>query len=347
MVNSVFKRVTALFCLLACLAAALSGCSNTEAKQNAQVVATCNGYEIKYEELRFVTMLYKDTLANTYGADIWDDPAAAEAHREELETLVLRHLNENYIILTACAANFVDMSAKNIENYVSDEIDKFITSGFDGKKSGYRKWLREHWMSESYFEFSLRVNYLESVLFYTMLDNKRFEFTTDNIDEFVAYVENSPEYARTIHIYIANEAGEDPDANLDAAQRIALELQGIADPSARLKRMHEYIGSKINDDYETVSSNGYYFTRGEMEEAYEDATFALPVGGVSDAFRCSGGSFVVMRLQPEADYVVFNSAKLLQNYQSAALGAYEESFRDVCTVVLNELGTSIDLTKMK
>lgn len=345
--NHTMRRILAAALALLCLALSLTACSNEESKQNATVVATCNGYEIKYEELRFVTMFYKDTLAATYGEGIWDDPATAETYREELETMVLKHLNENYIILTACAANLVDMTSENIDNYVTDQVNTFIKDGFDGKKSGYRKWLREHWMSESYFEFSLRVNYLESALFYTMLDNDRFEFDYDNIDEFVNYVETSPAYARTLHIYIANEDGEDPDVNLATAQRISDELQAIADPDARLKKMYEYIGSAINDDYDTVSTNGYYFTYGEMEEAYEEAAFSVEIGGVSDAFRCSGGNFVLIRLQPEADYIMYNSATLLQNYQSAALGAYEETFREVCTVELNEYGKTIDLVSMK
>ena len=45
-----------------------------------KTVATCNGYDIPYEELRFVTLFYKDSLEGKYGTGIWDDPTTAEEH---------------------------------------------------------------------------------------------------------------------------------------------------------------------------------------------------------------------------------------------------------------------------
>ena len=43
-----------------------------------KTVATCNGYEIPYEELYFLTMFYKDALASTHGADIWHSSTRRE-----------------------------------------------------------------------------------------------------------------------------------------------------------------------------------------------------------------------------------------------------------------------------
>ena len=42
--------------------------------------------------------------------------------------------------------------------------------------------------------------------------------------------------------------------------------------------MNGYIGSALNDDLSMVSKDGYYFTRGEMDEIYEQNTFCLQVG---------------------------------------------------------------------
>ena len=55
-----------------------------------------------YEELRFVTLFYKDSLEGKYGKGIWDDPATAEKYRAELEELVMENLNENYVVLSTC-----------------------------------------------------------------------------------------------------------------------------------------------------------------------------------------------------------------------------------------------------
>ena len=112
-------------------------------------------------------------------------------------------------------------------------------------------------------------------------------------------------------------------------------------------KMSEYIGSKYNDDLQSVSGDGYYFTKREMDEAYETASFALAVGEVSEPVVCSGGNFVIMRLTPEEEYIVKNAQSLLNNYHSVCLGIYEDQFRPQCVVEFNEYGKSIDLLTIK
>jgi hypothetical protein len=121
----------------------------------------------------------------------------------------------------------------------------------------------------------------------------------------------------------------------------------LEDPQARRELMSDYIGSSINDDLLTVTGDGYYFTRGEMDKAYEDASFDLAMGEVSQPVVCSGGNFVIMRLELEADYIAKNCQTLLNNYHSVALGIYEDQFRPQCTVQFNDYGKSIDLVTME
>ena len=310
-----------------------------------KTVATCNGYEIPYEELRFVTLFYKDMLEGKYGAGIWDDPATAEKHRAELEKLVQENLNENYIILSTCRNLSIPTESDEMEDYVNSQM-KELRNSFASDKE-YDEWLEDHWMTEHYMRFSIGVSYLESAIYYTLLDNDLYTYTQDNIGEFLDYVEFSGNYIRTIHIYIENEDGEDPAENLAKAQDISNALQDLSDFNDRLSRMNEYIGSSVNDDLQSISGDGYYFTRGEMDEDYEQAAFALEVGEVSEPVVCSGGNFVIMRLTPEEEYIVKNSQNLLNNYHSVALGIYEEQFRPDCVVQFNEYGQSIDLVTLK
>ena len=67
-------------------ALALVSCSGD--KLNRTVVGDVNGYEVYYEELRWMTMQYKDLMAASYGADIWENKETAEKYREELEAAV-------------------------------------------------------------------------------------------------------------------------------------------------------------------------------------------------------------------------------------------------------------------
>jgi len=310
-----------------------------------KTVATCNGYDIPYEELRFVTLFYKDHLKEKYGKGIWDDPTTAEQYRAELEALVMENLNENYVVLTTCDNLGIPTESKDMEDYVDDEMAK-LRNSFESKKE-YREWLDEHWMTEHYMRFSMGISFLESAIYWTLLDNGLYTYTQDNIADFREYVETSGKYARIIHVYIENVDGEDPAANLAKAREISDELQAAATDEERLALMHRYIGSEINDDLYSVTGDGYYFTRGEMDEDYEEAAFSLEIGEVSDPVVCKGGNYVLMRLTPEAEYIKKNAQTLLNYYHSVALSIYEDQFRPQCIVQLNEYGESIDLVALK
>ena len=349
------KKRVALIVILSVILAVTIGVAAVLVASNAEeykklsadreTVATCYGFEIPYEELRFVTLFYKDEMEGRYGKGIWDDPATAEQYRAELEELVKENLNENYVVLATCKNLGIPTDSRDMEGYINEQMGE-LRDEFDSKKE-YREWLDEHWMTEHYMRFSIGVSYLESAIYYTLLDNDLYQYRHDNIGEFLDYVEFSGEYVRTIHVYIENEEGEDPAENLARAKEMSDTLRAIADPEERRMKMSEYIGSKYNDDLQSVSGDGYYFTKREMDEAYETASFALAVGEVSEPVVCSGGNFVIMRLTPEEEYIVKNAQSLLNNYHSVCLGIYEDQFRPQCVVEFNEYGKSIDLLTIK
>ncbi|MBQ7909798.1 MAG: SurA N-terminal domain-containing protein [Clostridia bacterium] len=334
--------------LIAGIVAAVVLSNWEEYKQYAadrKTVAICNGFEMPYEELYFVTMFYKDSLADTYGEGIWDDPATAEQYRAELEALVAENLSQNYVVLSACRNLGIKTEGADIDKYVDSEMKK-LREAFDSQKE-YEAWLAEHWMTEHYMRFSIGVSYLESALYYTLLDNGMLRYTLENAADFRDYVENSGDYVRTIHVFIENVEGEEPAANLAEAKKISDALRAVEDPQQRRELMSEYIGSKVNDDLLAVTGDGYYFTRGEMDLAYEEASFGLAMGEVSEPVVCSGGNFVIMRLYPDAEYIKKNVEDLLDSYHGVAVGLYEDQFREECEIFWNEYGESIDILTLK
>jgi hypothetical protein len=334
--------------LIAGIVAAVVLSNWEEYKQYAadrKTVAICNGFEVPYEELYFVTMFYKDSLTETYGEGIWDDPATAEQYRAELEALVAENLSQNYVVLSACRNLGIKTEGADIDRYVDSEMKK-LRDAFDSQKE-YEAWLSEHWMTEHYMRFSIGVSYLESALYYTLLENGMFLYTLENAADFRDYVENSGDYVRTIHVFIENVEGEEPAANLAEAKKISNALRAVEDPQQRREMMSDYIGSKVNDDLMTVTGDGYYFTRGEMDLAYEEAAFGLAMGEVSEPVVCSGGNFVIMRLYPEAEYIKKNVEDLLDGYHGVAVGLYEDQFRGDCKIFWNEYGESIDILTLK
>ncbi len=306
-----------------------------------KTVAVCNGYEIPYEELLFVTTFYKNQLAAVHGETIWDDPATAESYRAELETLVKENLNQNYLILSACKHLGIDTDSSIIDNYVDTQIE--LLKEDLGSNKEYKEFLHEQGLTEHYFRFALSIGFLQSSIHYTLLDNDFYEYRyEDNWQDYITHVMESGEYVRTLHVYIENEEGEDPAENLKKAQEVSEKLQA-AEGEERRALLSDYIGSALNDDLLTVTGDGDYFMRGEMDEAYENAAFDLEIGEVSDPVVCSGGNFVIMRLELIDTYVRENVKTLMDAYYGVCLDAYIEKFRPNCEVFFTDHGKSMDL----
>lgn len=349
-------RALAVLLAMLMLGAMLSGCSDKikpveSTEQQMKVIGTCAGYKVYYEELVFVTRTYKTSLEQKYGEGIWDDPATAAKYREELEELVFENLKANYAILKGCENLFIDTQSTEIDDYVQEQVENLVNTdedagGFGGDFDAYLDWLEENSLTDHYLRFVYRVNFLESRLYYALVDGGIFEYSETNYSEFLDYVLAGEHYVRTVHVYIPNETEASKEKNLKTATEIADALAACTDDDARYQLMCKYIGSEANKDLQ-ITESGYYFTHNEMGEAYEDAAFGLNLYQSSGVVEYSGSYYVIMRLPIEELYVLMHGDELLQYYQSAQLGAYEENVKENLTMDLNEYGLSLDLTTIK
>ena len=349
-------RVCAVLLAVLMLGAMLGGCSKKikpveSTEQQMKVIGTCGGYKVYYEELVFVTRTYKNTLEQKYGEGIWDDPATAAKYKEELEQLVFENLKANYAILKGCENLFIDTQSTEIDDYVQEQVENLVKTdkdagGFGGDFDAYLDWLEENALTDHYLRFVYRVNFLESRMYYALVDGGMFEYSEKNFSEFLDYVLAGEHYARTVHVYIPNETNADKEKNYQTAKGIADVLAACTDDQERYRVMCEYIGSSANKDLQ-ITQNGYYFTHNEMGEVYEDAAFGLNLYETSGVVEYSGAYYVIMRLPIEELYVLMHGEELLQYYQSAQLGAYEDNVKENLTMDLNEYGLSLDLTTIK
>lgn len=352
------RAVRAISCVMALVLAVLTltGCGDKikpveSTEQEMRVIGKCDGYDVYYEELRFVTATYKNTLEQKYGKGIWDDPATAEKYREELESLVYENLKANYAVLVGCKNLFVKTDDKEIDDYVQEQIETLVNldegqGGFGGDFDAYLTWLGENGLTDHYLRFIYRVDYLESAMYYALVDGGLMEYTSKNYSDFLDYVLAGEDYARTIHVYIPVEDQADKQDCYDTAKRIADELAAVTDYQERYSLMCSHIGSAVNKDL-TITESGYYFTHNEMGEVYEEAAFSLLEYQTSDVVEYGDGYYVIMRMPIEELYVLMNGEKLLQYYQSAKLGEYEDNIKENLTVELNEYGKSLDLLDLK
>lgn len=338
----------ACVCVIAIIIGVIAIFNVVENAKNTKTVGECGEFKIPYDELRFVTLHYRKELKARYGEGIWDDPTTAEKYRAELEESVISNLNESYAILTICKSyNIIDPESDEVKDYVAKTVSSMIKNEFGGKKADYKKFLQENNMTERLFEFSVMIDYLESALFYFLADSGVYvQYTQKNIDEFVDFTADKENYARTVHIYIENGEGEDKAKNLSLAQSLSEELNAISDDNERIARMFKLVGEH-SEDFKLTTTDGFYFTKHEMEQLYESKTFELDINGVSEAFECLDGYYVIMRLEPDVEYVMKNVSTLLANYQSAQMGIFIETYRDNYPATLNEYGKSIDLVTLE
>ena len=334
------KKVLSIFIAIVTLLSALpllSSCS--EDKKNMQVVGTVGEYEVYYEELRWLTMQFKDRLEETYGEGIWDNDETAEKYRAELENAVYTSIISNYAVLTLCdeinsnGDKFIDINGDAesmiIDQYINDTITEC------GSKAKYRQELKDNYLTEHLYRFITGIDVCESILFnyYCSLG-----LVDDSDEAAIDYIYEN--FIRTVHVYIENGKDDDVEANRALANALHQKLLNG-------EKMSDII-AKYSEDKLMSAENGYYFTHGTYSSAYEEAAFALEVDQISNVVETYSGFYIIQRLELDGAYVGLNfESSLKKQYLLAVFDGYIEDCKATLSFTPNSYGESIDLVKMK
>lgn len=310
-------------------------------EEEARIVGQCGDYKIRYEEVRCVTHTCRSELERSFGKYDELDSEGKIAFEAELDMLVHERIEKNYAILTLCNKLGIDTDSKDVRNYVQGQVEKLISENCGGSKKQYKVWLAENKMTDSFCRFMFKLEKLETMLLEKIVSEKiGVEYTSDNKNDFINYVLNSGEYARTIHVYypevhpwsdrnnvpeeilaVDEEYIESIVSRYDAESNIVNAYAAVIDQSdtdKKLSRMRSAIGATPITEY-SVSGNGFLFTYGQMGEKYETLTFALDDYGVSEIFEYMDGYCFIMRLPLLEDDVRKNVDDYLYRYQYLVL----------------------------
>ena len=326
------KLLPLILLLLAALL--LSSCSSTSkpiesSELEMTVVGTCEGYDIYYEELRYVTLSYRDIMESYYGKGIWDDAATAAAYLPELTDHVMKNLTANYAVLSNCETFMISIEDEGIQEAVQASVDELVAE--IGSRKQYVAALREMYLTDPLVRFTVGTDYCQNELMYAMMD---LDLIISDQLEFLSYAQDDG-FCATYHVFVANDEGESIEDNRKKAEEALAKLRSGTP-------MSKMLGSIYNEDIYLVS-DPYYFTRGEYDEAYEEAAFALEVGEISDIIQTEDGFYIIERQPLEQDYLVANITELMQRYQYACVETLVRELQDQISVELNEFGRSIDL----
>ena len=330
-------RILCLILSLALLCASLAGCS-AEKRRMEKVIGTCAGYDVLYEELRYITLTYKDLMEDTYGEGIWDNPESAEKYRAELEETVWRVMLNNYAVLVACA-NHGGNPAEDMKNdSIQSAVDKLIDDAIKacGGEDTFKQELKSTYMTEHFLRFTLTVAQLENELYYVLTDDLGL-IETDT-DKFMTWLEDG-NCVYVQHIYVSNDADEDKEANRAKAESVRQQLLSGIDIS-------ELIGTSANEDLQNVIP--YFVVRGVYTEALENAAFSLTEdGNVSEVIDTGDGYYVMVRIAYDTPTLLAKVPALLKSYQWACVESTVDTYKPDLKIELNEYGKSIDLLEIE
>ena len=339
------RRIIKALCLalaLLLLLPTLCACQSKWDKEGKKKIGTCAGYDVLYEELRFVTLYYKDSFEATYGEGIWDDPATAEKYRAELEATVWEMMLNNYAVLAACAQYQItkkDLESSAIQSAVDKQISEAIEEA--GGKEAFKEMLRSNYMTENFMRFSLAVTELEYELYYTLTDD--LGVIMDDQETFLDWLENG-NCVYVQHLFIRNDPQDSVEANRAIAEEARERLLRCSDYEKELEMM---LGnSKTNED--TAVMNPYFIVRDVYTEEITSATLKLKKpGDVSEVVETEDGFYVFVSLEYQTNTLLLQLASLLHSYQWAKVEQEVNRHREGLSITLNDFGKSIDLLAIK
>ncbi len=326
-------------CLVAC------GKKDDPSISAKTVVGTVNGKNVYYDELYYLVTNYMPSVKESVSPD------DAEAVRTELDRLIRENIVVNYAILGVCESVGLTYDERALSDRVDKTLELTIQNSFGGSKEAYRESLAKIGLTERYLRYTLGLDLLYSDLL-TAYPEKGLVAKDEAAIR--AYIEEN--FIHVYHLALFNDEGDDPAVNL---AKITEAREMLA---AKETTMYQLIkngfkdknGNTVlcNEDVLDISGDGYYITRGTMDEKYEAAAFSLKIGDVSEVVKTLGENnygnvvsayYVIQRFELDQNYINEHFYELQDEYYSAVIYNDMNEIKKELTFTPNEFYGELDL----
>lgn len=320
-------------------------------KEEAAPVGECAGYEVRYEELRYITYINQRALDQKYGKYSTLSDEMKVEYEKELQSIVMRELENNYAILSLCEKYGVDTNSREAKKFVNNSIEDIYKEL--GGRDEYKAWLGEQKLTDAFLRLTFKVNYLETALLEHLVDEgKTIKYNSSNLDKFVDYVMESEDYIKVIHIYFPKDESrydfsKDDRSPLARAEDALLKLRAAENDSDRFNIMRSEIGKAPFVQGYSVTGNDYYITHGQMNEKYDEVAFALDEYGVSEIIELDEGYYILMRVPKVRSEFSPRADEIVVYYQYAVLKDLIDRQKDAIAFTPNDYYKSLVLAEIK
>ena len=326
--------------LLCCVLFMLGGCAaarEARPSRNAnKVVATAGGLDIFYDELYYLAMSRIAELKEQYGEAALSDAAVMA----ELEGFVQDNLlTRNHALILVGKDLGIEIDEGELGDEVDERMEQILTETFEGDRAAYIESLNEAYLTDRYVRAYIATEELmASAIITELLESGKLSSDESTA---MAYLK-SDDVVRVYQVLIETRNYVSAEAALQKATELQARVAAKADDAARESEMRLAMQfSTYVDD-----GNGLYFARGEMEPAFEKATFALPLYGVSEVLEVDGGYSFVMRLPKDEAYMEEHLDSLYQKAYSVTLNKMVDEKLAGLTLSMTEYGSALDLANL-
>lgn len=273
--------------------------------------------EVEFDLFRYYYLNYKKMYLEEDSAYF-----EKEGAQEQLKEEILEVLKDFYAIQFLAAEHKVRLN-KDDREAVEADIEKTVE--FYNGKEAFLGFLAESFMTEELYTYMMEYSALYLKLFNKLYkDSGKMEWSDD---QFYEYYEAN--YVAAQQIYLPFEEGENKD-NHPETLKLANSIHQKAKDGEDFWELVKAHGKDENmPDY----PDGYYFTKGQAEDALYQATAALEKGGISEPVVGETGLYIIRRMELKKLRMDENRETTLYGYTDTLnewhAGAYDTEFQEL------------------